>query len=148
MSTWDLAVHMCQMHAPEIVQEVCVCHLALFVSSARISLIVVVFLFKQRKFVRLSGDDKTATYNVFRQWMGKDRINSEEEWVSIMEEDDAFDYVHLGVGRQGNTAELSEHSEYTVEDTPEHAGANADGSLQSLETEIITGGMSDNDNYD
>ena len=66
-----------------------------------------VYLSKQRKFVRLSGDDNTATYNVFRQWMGKDRINSEEEWVSTMEEDVAFDYAHLGVGRQENTAELS-----------------------------------------
>lgn len=80
--------------------------------------------------------------------MGKDRIISEEEWVSIMEEDEAFNYASLGVGRQENTAELSERSEHTVEDTPEHAGANAGGILQSLETEIITGGISDNDNYD
>ena len=54
----------------------------------------------QRKFSRLSEDDKSATYQVFRQWLGSTSI-TEEEWATILEEDEAFDYLNLGVGREG-----------------------------------------------
>ena len=75
----------------------------------------------QRKFVRLSDDDKNATYHVFRQWLGKDRTITEDEWLAIMEEDKTFDYANLGVGREHPAAEIP----------------------QAVETEVITGGTSD-----
>ena len=31
----------------------------------------------QRKFVRLSDDDRSATYQVFRKWLGSTSINDE-----------------------------------------------------------------------
>ena len=53
----------------------------------------------QRKFVRLSDDDKSATYQVFRKWLGSTSIN-DENWSAIVDEDEAFDYYNLGVGRE------------------------------------------------
>ena len=37
--------------------------------------------------MRLTYDDKAATHQVFRQWLGKDRVVT-EEWMSIMSEDE------------------------------------------------------------
>ena len=39
----------------------------------------------QRKFARLSKNDKTATYQVFRQWLREDRTLSEEEWKILID---------------------------------------------------------------
>ena len=38
--------------------------------------------------MRLTDDDKAATHQVFRQWLGKERVVTEEKWMSIMSEDD------------------------------------------------------------
>lgn len=78
--------------------------------------------------MRLSDDDKSATYQVFRQWLGKDRTISEEEWVTIMEEDESFDYATLGVGREQDNGAMHHYD-------------------QTIETEIITGEPSDNESY-
>ena len=75
--------------------------------------------------MRLSEDDRTATYQVFRQWLGKDRTVSEEEWVTIME-DEAFDHATLGVGREQDNGAIH-HCDETIE------------------TEVITGRPSDNE---
>ena len=48
--------------------------------------------------MRLSDDEKTATYQVFRQWLGPDRVISEEDWKTLMEEDEVFDYGNHGLG--------------------------------------------------
>lgn len=51
----------------------------------------------QRKFVRLSLDDREATYTTFRTWVGSPSI-SEEQWAPLMGEDESFDYASKGVG--------------------------------------------------
>ena len=68
--------------------------------------------------MRLSEDDKNATYQVFRQWLGPDGVISEEDWKTLMEEDEAFDYENRGVGREEENNRQPEN----------------------IETEIITGG--------
>ena len=37
---------------------------------------------------------------MFRQWLGKGRILCEDEWVTLMNEDEAFDYSTCGIGRE------------------------------------------------
>ena len=37
---------------------------------------------------------------MFRQWLGADRGISEEEWKTLIEEDEAFDNEIYGVGRE------------------------------------------------
>lgn len=114
MSTKELAVQsLQQMHAPEDVnEEVYIGNLAIFVSWNVIIIIINVdeYLF-QRKFVRLSEDDKSASYHTFRQWLGTTSI-TEEQWAIILEEDEAFDYLNLGVGsdevQQGDRHEQPE----------------------------------------
>ena len=83
----------------------------------------------QRKFVRLSDNDKTATYQVFRQWLGDRRHITEEEWKNIIEEDEAFDYASRGVGRDESVA------------LPQACA-------EDIETEIITGQLSDDNEHD
>ena len=77
----------------------------------------------QRKFVRLSEDDRSATHTVFRQWLGSASI-SEEDWSSIMDEDEAFDYLSLGVGQVASNEDQS---------------GPALGAEQEVETEIAEG---------
>ena len=62
----------------------------------------------QRKFVRLSDDDKSATYQVFRKWLGSTSIN-DENWSEIVDEDEAFDYCNLGVGREDSGSNEGSH---------------------------------------
>ena len=60
--------------------------------------LVTVLISFQRKFVRLSTNDKEASYSTFRDWLGSTMV-SEEMWSDVMDEDDCFDYTNKGVGR-------------------------------------------------
>ena len=48
----------------------------------------ILILIMQRKFVRACSDEKEVKHSIFRQWLGE----SEEMWVDIIAEDEAFDY--------------------------------------------------------
>ena len=93
----------------------------------------------QRKFTRLSENDKTATCQVFRQWLGEDRIISEEEWKILMDEDQAFDYANRGVGREEENIGHETAENRRVGRDEENIGH------ERIETEIISGELSDDD---
>ena len=59
----------------------------------------------QRKFVRLCEDDRSVTYQLFREWIGPAPI-TDQMWSELMEEDEVFDYLTQGVGRK----ELNENN--------------------------------------
>ena len=54
--------------------------------------------------MRLSMNDKEATYAMFREWIGEMNIQ-EETWKDLIEEDESFDYESKSVGREV-TAEI------------------------------------------
>ena len=65
--------------------------------------------------LRLSEDAKTATYQVFGQWLGPARVISEEDRKTLLEEDEAFDYRNHGVGsEEKNNRQHFEDSEQKV----------------------------------
>ena len=54
--------------------------------------------------MRLSMNDKEATYAMFREWIGEVNIQ-EETWQDLIEADKSFDYESKGVGLEV-TAEI------------------------------------------
>ena len=51
----------------------------------------------QRKFVRACSDQKEVKHSIFRQWLSE-TIVTEEMWVDIIAENEAFDYSANGSG--------------------------------------------------
>ena len=122
------------MVAPDDVdEEMYIRHLALFVSWVLPIILTINScspLFLQRKFARLSENDKTATCQVFRQWLGE---VSEEEWKILMDEDQAFDYANRGVGREEENIGHETAENRRVGRDEENIGH------ERIETEIISG---------
>ena len=128
------------MVAPDDVdEEMYIRHLALFVSWVLPIILTINScspLFLQRKFARLSENSKTATCQVFRQWLGEDRIISEEEWKILMDEDQAFDYANW---REEENIGHETAENRRVGRDEENIGH------ERIETEIISGELSDDD---
>ena len=55
-------------------------------------------MYFQRKLVRLSMNNKEASYATFRDLLGSATIE-EDMWSKIKEEDECFDYADKGDGR-------------------------------------------------